>query len=41
MQTLREGYDGLGLVMVLNRDRVLFFATLVVALLLASWLGGL
>ena len=41
MQSLRDGYRGLNLVMVLNLDRMLFLMTLTFALLLGAWLGGL
>lgn len=41
MQTLRDGYRGLSLVMMLNWDRILFLTTLTLALLLGAWLGGL
>ena len=41
MQTLRDGYRGLSLVMILNWDRILFLMTITLALMLAAWLGGL
>ncbi len=41
MHALRDGYDGLSLMMVLNRDRLLFLATIGIALLLGAWLVGL
>lgn len=41
METLRDGYRGLGLVMLLNWDRAVFLTTIMVALLLGAWLGGL
>ena len=39
MQTMRDGYDGLSFVMVLNRDRLLFLVTITLALLAGAWLG--
>lgn len=41
MHALRDGYDGLSLMMVLNWDRLLFLATIGIALLLGAWLVGL
>ena len=41
MHALRDGYDGLSLMMVLTRDRLLFLATIGIALLLGAWLVGL
>ena len=41
MQTLANGYRGLSLVMMLNWDRLIYLATIVVALLLGAWIGGL
>ena len=41
MQSLREGYHGLSLVMVLNGDRLLFPATIMLALMLGARLIGL
>lgn len=41
MQTLTEGYRGLSLVMMLNWDRLLYLATIFVALLFGAWIGGL
>lgn len=41
MQTLQEGYRGLSLVMMLNWDRLVYLATIVIALLFGAWIGGL
>lgn len=41
MQTLRDGYQGLSLLMLLNWDRALFLTALTMALLLSTWLGSL
>ena len=41
MHALRDGYDGLSLMMVLNWDRLLFLATIGIALRLGAWLVGL
>lgn len=41
MHALRNGFDGLSLVMVLNWDRLLYLTTIAVALLLGAWLGSL
>ncbi|MEX0309037.1 MAG: hypothetical protein AB3N17_02205 [Tateyamaria sp.] len=41
MQTLQTGYRGLSLLMMLNWDRVLHGLTLVAALAMGAWLGGL
>ena len=39
MQTLQSGYRGLSMLMLLNSDRVLYAATLAVALAVGAWLG--
>jgi hypothetical protein len=41
MQTLSAGYRGLSLVMRLNWDRLVYLATIIVALLFGAWIGGL
>jgi len=41
MQTIQSGYRGLSLLMMLNSDRVLYVATLAVALAAGAWLGSL
>ncbi|MEP4195871.1 MAG: hypothetical protein ABJL99_09575 [Aliishimia sp.] len=41
MQTLNDGYRGLSLVMMLNWDRFLYFATILLALMCGAWLGSL
>lgn len=41
MQTLQGGYRGLSLLMKLNSDRILYGATLIVALTAGAWLGSL
>lgn len=40
MQTLSHGYRGLSLVLVLNWDRLVYFATIIVALLFGAWIGS-
>ncbi len=40
MQILHAGYKGLSLIFVLNWDRLIYVATLIVALLLGSWVGN-
>lgn len=41
MQNIRSGIDGLSLVMVLNWDRMLYLATITLALFVGAWLGTL
>ncbi len=41
MQTLTSGYRGLSLMMLLNWDRLVYLATIVLALLFGAWIGGL
>lgn len=41
MQTLSDGYRGLGLVMMLNWDRFLYVGTILLALMLGAWVGSL
>lgn len=41
MHTLHQSYRGLSLVMELNWDRILFLATIVIALTAAAFLAGL
>jgi len=41
MQTLQTGYRGLSLLFVLNWDRLLYFVTIAVALLLGAYVGSL
>ena len=41
MQTIRQGYRGLGLLMSLNWDRVLYVCTLIFALMLGAFIGSL
>lgn len=40
MQTLSDGYRGLGLVMMLNWDRFLYVGMILAALMLGAWLGS-
>lgn len=41
MHTLQEGYRSLGLLMSLNWDRALYICTIIFALMLGGFLGGL
>ena len=41
MHTLQQSYRGLSLVMVLNWDRLLYLATIGVALMAGAYLGSL
>lgn len=41
MQTLQRSYRGLSLIMVLNWDRVLYVATIAVALAAGAYVGSL
>lgn len=41
MQTMRDGYSGLSLVMILNWDRLLYISTIALALLAGAWLASL
>lgn len=41
MQTLTDSYRGLRLVMMLNWDRLIYLATIVVALMFGAWIGSL
>lgn len=41
MQTLQQTYRGIGLVMVLNWDRLLFLFTIAFALMLGAYIGSL
>lgn len=41
MQTLHKGYRGLSLLVMLNSDRALYAATLVLALIAGAWLASL
>lgn len=41
MQTLQQSYRGLSLVMTLNWDRLLYLATIAVALMAGAYLGSL
>jgi len=41
MHTLQRSYRGLGLVMELNWDLILYIATIAVALMAGAWLGSL
>lgn len=41
MQTIQSGYRGLGLLMQLNLDRVLFVGSLFIGLVAGVWLSGL
>lgn len=41
MQTISDGYRGLGLVMMLNWDRFLYAGTILAALMFGAWLGSL
>ena len=40
MQTITAGYQGVSLLVNLNWDRLLYLATIVVALLLGGWVGS-
>jgi hypothetical protein len=40
MQALQQSYRGISLVMLLNRDRMLFLATIAAALVAAAYLGS-
>lgn len=41
MQTIAAGYKGFSLMFMLNWDRLIYLATIVLALLLGTWIGGL
>ncbi|MCR9127506.1 MAG: hypothetical protein NXH82_15455 [Rhodobacteraceae bacterium] len=41
MHTLQESYRGLSLVMELNWDRIIYLATIIIALGAGAWLGTL
>jgi hypothetical protein len=41
MQMLQQSFRGLGLVVTLNADRLLYVVTLVIALLSGAYLGSL
>ncbi len=41
MQTLQHSYRGFSLLMMLNWDRLLYLATIAVALAAGAWLGSL
>ncbi len=41
MQTLKSGYNGLSLLMLLNWDRALYLATIAGALWLGAFIGSL
>lgn len=41
MQTLTSGYRGFSLLMILNWDRLIYLATIVLALLFGAWVGSL
>ncbi len=41
MQTLQTGYRGLSLLFDLNWDRLLYFVTIAVALMLGAFVGSL
>lgn len=41
MQTIQAGYRGLGLLMSLNWDRVLYICTLAFALMFGAFIGSL
>jgi hypothetical protein len=40
MQTMRNGFDGLSLLMMLNWDRLVFLFTITLALLAGAWFGS-
>jgi len=41
MQTITAGYKGVSLLVNLNWDRILYLATIVVALGLGGWIGSI
>jgi len=41
MDTIQKGYRGLSLLWNLNWDRILYVATILVALMAGAWLGSL
>ncbi len=41
MDTIHNGYKGLSLLWNLNWDRILYIATILVALMAGAWLGSL